>query len=71
MSDEKIAIRANLRYLRKKELSARTVKKEIHNVKDPGTFNKCVVQNWFKHFKEGDTSFEDKINVRETFCCKR
>ncbi len=29
-------------------------------MKSPGTINKYVEQNWFRHFKEGDTSLKDK-----------
>ena len=33
--------------------------KKINAVEGPGTVNECVAQNWFRHFKEADTSFED------------
>lgn len=25
-----------------------------------GTVNECVVQNWFRRYKKGDTSLQDK-----------
>ena len=40
-------------------MSARVATKEMNDVKDPGTVNKHVVQNWLRYFKEGDTSLKD------------
>ena len=61
MNGEKIAIRAILCYLWIiKELSEKAVAKEINDVEGTGTVNEYVVQNWFRCFKEGDTSHKDK-----------
>ena len=40
--------------------------KEINNMEGPLTVNKCVAQNWFRHFHEGDTSFEDNPRSERT-----
>lgn len=37
-----------------------TSTKKINDLENLGTDNKCVVQNWFKAFKESDTNFKDK-----------
>ena len=60
MSDEKIAIRAILRYYWKKGLSARAAANEINGVEGQGSVSKSQAAKWFRRFKEGDTSLEDK-----------
>ena len=59
MSDEKIAIRTISCYLSKKGSHAWAGEKEINNAESPESVNKLVAQNWFRHFKEGDTSLVD------------
>ena len=59
MRGEKIAIRTISCYLSKKGSSAWAGEKEINNAEGRGSVNKLVAQNWFRHFKEGDTSLVD------------
>ena len=44
----------------KKRLSARTVTKEINEVEGPENVHERVAPNWFRRFKEVDTSLKDK-----------
>ncbi|XP_052824371.1 histone-lysine N-methyltransferase SETMAR-like [Octopus bimaculoides] len=60
MGDEKMAVRLILCNLRKEELNVRAATKEIDDMEGSGTVNKRVAQNWFRRFKDGDTSLEDK-----------
>ena len=41
----------------------------INDMEGPGTVNKYVVQNWFKRFKDGNTSLEDKSKPRKGTHC--
>ena len=68
MSCEKIELRAILCNMWKNGVSARAVTKDINDMEGQGTVNKCVAQNWFRHFKEDDTS---PMVISETFCCER
>ena len=58
MGGKKNAIRDIFRYLLKK--GAREAAKEISEMKGPGTINEYMAQNWFRRFKEVDTTLEDK-----------
>lgn len=42
------------------EKSAKAAAKEINNVECLGTLNERVKQNWFRYFKEIDTSLKDR-----------
>ena len=43
-----------------KALRARAMVKEINDVEGQGNVNEHVAPNWFRRFKEGDTSLKDK-----------
>lgn len=60
MADHKLAIRVILRFLWKKGLNARAAAKEINDVEGTGSVNERTAQNWFKRFKEGDTTLQEK-----------
>ncbi|XP_054706992.1 uncharacterized protein LOC129216802 [Uloborus diversus] len=60
MADDKLAIRVILSFFWKKGLSAGAAAKEINDVEVPGSVNERTAQHWFKRFKEGDTTFEEK-----------
>ena len=42
-----------------KRLSSRATVKDINDVKNSRTVRESVAQNWFRYFKESDTSLED------------
>ena len=56
----KIQIRAILLYLWKERAQWKDKAKEMNDEEGPGTVNERVTQNWFRRFKKGDTSLEDK-----------
>ena len=50
-----------------KRLSARTTAKENNNVEGSGTVNEHMALNWFKHFKEGNSSLKNKPRLMKLF----
>ena len=56
----KNAITAIMRYLWQKRLSANAATKEINDAEGTETVKECVIENCFRRFKKGDSSFEDK-----------
>ena len=60
MNDEKIAIRATLRFCWKKGLSARVAADEINDIEGQGSISKSETAEWFCRFREGDISLKDK-----------
>lgn len=58
--DEKMALRAVIRFFWKEGLSAQATAAKICAVEGEGTTNKMTVSRWFKKFNEGDTSLKDR-----------
>lgn len=61
MTEEKIIIRGILRHYWKKGLGAKAAAKEINIVEGQGTISVTTAKEWFRRFKNGDTSLNDKL----------
>ena len=62
MADDKLSFRqrAVTEFLVKEEIPAADIHRKLHRVYGDGCMGASSVRQWVKHFKDGNTSIQDK-----------